>query len=219
MTDAPLAKPARWLSYSHPAFRPYVVALGQLALMWNELHEMLGLLYCSLMGARPEMPVNQHLAVWHALKIDRAQRDILLAAAESNTLGAIPITFVEDIKWLCQRADSIEEARNNAIHSPLLGLDYGNNNVIIQPRTSLGHIRARRLAAKADLLAEFRWCRDASYCLIEYALRMHDSTFRDFVTPWPNKPDWPTRRATNVTTRRRRAHPIRHPRQPQSSPA
>jgi hypothetical protein len=201
LSDSPAAKPVRWLPYSHPAFRPYVVALGQLALMWNELHEMLGLLYCSMMGVRQGVPVNQHLAVWHALKVDRAQRDILLAAAESVTLGAIPITFIDDIKWLCDRANAVEDARNNAVHSPLLGLDYGDK-VIVQPRTSLGHVRARRLAIKADLLSEFRWCRDASYCLIEYALSMHDSLFRGFVTPWPNRPAWPTHQATNVKRQR-----------------
>jgi len=26
------------LPHTHPAFRPYVVALGELALAWNELH-------------------------------------------------------------------------------------------------------------------------------------------------------------------------------------
>ena len=80
----------RIIPYSHHGFRPYVEALGQLALAWNELHFNLSLLYCSLMGARVGIPVDQHFAVWHALKMDRAQRDILRAAATSSGLQRAP---------------------------------------------------------------------------------------------------------------------------------
>jgi hypothetical protein len=110
---------------THPAFRPYVVALGQLALAWNALHETLALLYCRIMGGSM---VNQHLAVWHALKVDRAQRDILIAAAQSNTWGAMPVKFMEDIKWLCGRADALEDLRNDALHSPLLAYYHHSDN-------------------------------------------------------------------------------------------
>src|ERR1022692_594393 len=63
---------------THAVFRPYAITLGQLALAWNELHESMALLFCTTMGGGYS---NQFLAVWHVLKVDRAQRDILLAAA------------------------------------------------------------------------------------------------------------------------------------------
>jgi len=113
-------------SPTHPIFRPYVTALGQLALAWNRLHETLCSLYCTVMGAGI---INQHLAVWHALKADRAQREILKAAAATNLFGVIPKKFNEDIIWILERADSLEEARNNAIHSPL----FVNSHPITTP--------------------------------------------------------------------------------------
>jgi len=36
--------------HTHSAYRPYVVALGQLTLAWNVLHEAMSLLFCSVMG-------------------------------------------------------------------------------------------------------------------------------------------------------------------------
>jgi hypothetical protein len=123
------------VSPTHPAFRPYVIALGQLALAWNGLHETLALLYCTIMGGGV---VNQHLAVWHALKADRAQRDILLAAAKNNIRGAIPVQFDDDIKWLCSRADTLEDLRNDAMHSPLWGYQPHPGTIVVMPRTGLG---------------------------------------------------------------------------------
>jgi hypothetical protein len=208
--------PASILSYSHPAFRLYVIALGQLTLMWNEFHEMLALLYCSVMGVRPGIAIDQHIAVWHALKVDRAQRDILLAAAINNILLDAPPTFINDIKWICERADVVEDVRNNAIHSPLFGIDYGEDGKIIAPSTSLGHVRAQSLAKK-ELLSEFRWCRDASNCLKEYVFAVHSAIFEGFSTPWPDRPAWPTRQDTNAKKQRLPTRPKGHPPQPPPS--
>jgi hypothetical protein len=212
------------ISFSHPGFRPYVSALGQLALAWNELHFILGLLYCSTMGVRVGVPVSQHLAVWYALKTDRAQRDILLAAATSSRLQDAPNapnTIIADIEWISNRANVVEDARNNAIHSPLWGVKYHNETIEISPRPSAvaqGHVRARRLAGIQDLLAEFRWCRNASLCLAEYAFAAHISIFRGFAIPWPNRPVWPTRQVTSARKRRRQEPPKSSPRRPLSSP-
>jgi hypothetical protein len=38
------------LPFTHKAFRPYVIALGQLALTWNDLHVTLAMLFCHVMG-------------------------------------------------------------------------------------------------------------------------------------------------------------------------
>jgi hypothetical protein len=57
------------------------LALGQLTLTWNDLHESLALVFCSVMGGGY---VGHFLAILHAIKVDRAQRDILLAAVNSR---------------------------------------------------------------------------------------------------------------------------------------
>ena len=66
--------------FTDKAFRPYAVALGQFALAWNDLHVALGMLFCTVMGGGFSNPA---LAIWHELKADRAQRDILKAAARA----------------------------------------------------------------------------------------------------------------------------------------
>jgi hypothetical protein len=204
--------PGTYVPYTHPAFRPYALAIGQAALAWNDLHEMLCFLFCSLMGGGP---ANQHFAIWHILKSDRAQRDVLLAAAKNNYMTLIPENLENDIEWLCKQADKVEEARNNTIHSPLLGVDRGEGNIEISPRMSLGHIRAGKIANK-NILAEFRWCRDAAQCLTLFALAM-DRTLMDLTQPWPDRPPWPVRRETNAPKRRRRVPQAERPPRLQSS--
>ena len=123
--------------YTDKAFLPYVRALGQLALAWNGLHESMAILFCTIMGGGF---VGRFLAVWHAIKNDRVQRGILLAAVRTNS--APPLTgfsgesgerLISDIEWLCNRADEVEEARNNALHSPLWGYQRGPSSLLKNP--------------------------------------------------------------------------------------
>jgi hypothetical protein len=112
----------RWnwgLPVTSRAFGPYVTALGQLTLAWNELHETLALVFCMVMGGGL---VNQYLAIWHAIKVDRAQRDILLAAAKAgNVQGSSYPNLVSDLEWICGKANAVEDARNDALHA-LMGI-------------------------------------------------------------------------------------------------
>jgi hypothetical protein len=208
MTTRPHAKSSTKngiVSPTDPVFRPYVTALGQLALAWNGLHESLALLYCTIMlSGQKRQPVNQHLAVWHALKSDRAQREILKAAAESNLFGALPIKFEKDVDWIFERANVLEDARNDALHSPLLGY-HVEDQIIIVPSTGLGHVRAQKLA-KRDLLAEFRWGRDSALLLARFALSVNGG-LRDLELPWPDRPAWPSRPgpSTNLQHRQKKS--------------
>jgi hypothetical protein len=184
--------------YTSAAFRPYALAIGQLAMAWNDLHSRLALLFCSVMGGGY---ANQFLAIWHALKADRVQREILLAAVKKDYNSARPVKFLEDIEWLCKKADEVEEARNNALHSPLWA-DRRNEGVpVVVPATGLGHVRAQKLLGK-DLLVEFRWCRDAAITLRVFAADI-DATMSEFPTPWPDRPKWPTRE--DVSGKKKRA--------------
>jgi hypothetical protein len=38
------------IPYTHKAFRPHITVLGQLTLAWNDLHQTLAILFCSVMG-------------------------------------------------------------------------------------------------------------------------------------------------------------------------
>lgn len=163
--------------YSTDKYRPYVSAIGELTLTWNALHETLCLLFTTVMGGGP---ANQSLAVWHAIPNDRTQRKVLLAAVQSDLRGALPKQYLEDVAWLCKQIDNLEETRNNALHSPLTL--FGP----IKPSTSLGHVRAEKLA-KRDLLSEFAWCRDTAIALSGFAFAI-DEALADYTQTWPDKP-------------------------------
>ncbi len=194
--------PGASLPFTNKAFLAYVAALGQLALAWNGLHETLSLLFCNVMGGGV---VNQPLAIWHALKVDRAQRDILLAALKSHTCGGYPVDFEPDIEWICQRADALEDVRNDALHSPLWAEERSPGKTVVAPWVGLGHVRAQKLLSR-DLLKEFRWCRDAAILLDDFAYQV-DRSLSDYMRPWPKRLDWPIRPGTNGT---KPPHPIRH---------
>jgi hypothetical protein len=183
------------ISYSNKVFLPYVAALGQLALAWNGFHQTLALLFCSV--AREQKPTTetstsgQLLAIWHALKSDRAQREILLAAVQNHIWGASPPKFEEDVKWICDRADSLEDARNDALHSPLWAYERMSQETIVMPIIGIGHIRAKKLFDK-NLLSEYRWCRDATLVLTRFAGEI-DEALSDGMRPWPDRPRLPIR--------------------------
>jgi hypothetical protein len=136
---------------------------------------------------------NQHLAIWHSIKSDRAQRELLIAAVESDPRGASPANYVDDIKWLCQRADSLEEARNNALHSPIWAYQDAPGKVTVRPVIGLGHIRAQKLFDKGALLPQFRWCRDTAIMLAEFAFAMDACLSSGYMKPWPDRPQLPNR--------------------------
>jgi hypothetical protein len=112
------------LNLSRAEFRPYATALGQIALAWNGLLERLAFLFCMVMGGGQ---VNHFFATWYAIKNDRAQRDMLLAATKVDiaNLSLYCPKLKEDITWLLKRCDEIEEARNDALHSPFVLMHSG----------------------------------------------------------------------------------------------
>jgi hypothetical protein len=188
-------KSPKRISYSDKVFLPYVAALGQLALAWNGFHETLALLFCSV--AREQKPTKedprsgQLLAIWHALKSDRSQREILLAAVKNHLWPAYPTKFEDDVKWICNRADSLEDARNDALHSPLWAFERGSRETIVMPIVGLGHVRATKLFDK-NLLSEFRRCRDTTLILTRFAGEI-DEALSNWHLPWPDRPKLPNR--------------------------
>jgi len=205
---------ARGLSwYTDPAFRPFALTLGQLALSWNNLQETLSMLFCRIMPGDID---NQYLAIWNELKFDRAQRDVLLGAVKSDYQGARPPKFAKDIIWLCGQADKVEDARNNAIHSPLW-LDVLGNKKVILPRTSLGNKRAQKLSGK-NLLEEFRWCRDYSILLSVFASAI-DAALSDLELSWPERPQQPNRGDPKKKRPLPQARKAKRPLPPRSSQA
>jgi hypothetical protein len=186
----PFFKPPPPETFKSKAFRPYVIALGQLALAWNELHEYLGYLFTSLM---PEDKCDRAMHVWYSSTQDRAQRQMIRGA-----LAARPDDFddefpkaVKDITWLLGQVHALEDARNNAVHSPLFRMGKGKEDEII-PFAIFGHSRAIKLAKRPDLLAEYCWCRDMALALRDYTVHI-DHALTSAGASWPRRPSLPNR--------------------------
>jgi hypothetical protein len=148
--------------------------------------------------------VNHFFAIWYAIKNDRAQRDMLLAAAKvdiSNLTDWFP-KLIEEITWIWKKCDEVEEARNNALHSPLVLMRRGPDNRIVEPAYHMGHERATKLASKQNLMAELRWCRNAATVLSQFTHEL-DQAMEGRGAPWPDRPKWPTREGTGSKKQRR----------------
>jgi hypothetical protein len=149
--------------------------------------------------------VNQFLAIWHSLKNDLAQREMLQAAAKDSFGYDSPLRakVYNEIKWINKRAKDVEEARNRALHSPLWGFD--KRKPAVAPVTGLGHRSAQKLSETKELLIEFRWCRDAALVLTDYVKDMDEVLSRDPLplTVWPDRPSLPNRAQTNNVSKGR----------------
>lgn len=205
------------LSYTDKAFRPYVTALGQIAIAWNGLHTEMAVLFAAIMGGGFS---NQFFAVWHAIKNDRAQRDMLLAATKSladRMSDEQREALIRAVTWVCEKANAVEDKRNDALHSPLWAYRRGlSGEAIVMPVTGLGHERAEKLAARKSLLAEFRWCRDAAIVIADYVWEL-DRFLTGRRNTWPETPSLPNRGETTEQKSRHPGVPTKRFRRPQSS--
>jgi hypothetical protein len=213
--------------YSGAAFRPYALAIGQMALAWNDLQERLSLLFDQVLG----MPGhNASLKIWHSTTQDRAAREMLKAI-----LDEVPLRWLrgfpnaqDDIEWVLAKTENLENERNNIIHAPLIFVGHPPNagqlpNPLYPPKVVpqwfLGHKRAKNLLEK-DILVTYRRCRDTALILRDFVV---DITFalgqRSAPPPWPKRPSLPNRgQKTNRRGRRPQSRKAVHRPPPQSSP-
>lgn len=164
-------------------FRPFALAIGQMNMAWNDLHEDLGLLFQRIFLQTPMqigMPGRVRTA-WGLISSDRQKRILLEGLADH--LGEarhrkFP-TLADDLKFLAKCGTRLEDKRNDVIHAPilalrnalaagLLGQEYGE--VVAN---TLNH-RGRKLAGPAsrsgrELLATIRLYRDYATALSVYA--------------------------------------------------
>ena len=175
---------SRNLDFRNETFQPYAKALGEVALAWNDFNMVLSSVFGTALKI-PNLMVAD--ALWNSLKSDRAQRDMLRALIYLEVMGHnIPTNIRCEVKWVLDKADSLEEARNNALHSPLLS-DQGS----VFAWHQLGNQRAKKLADK-DLLKEFGWFYDTAIILRQYTELLGDA-IRHPTEPLPERPSLPNR--------------------------
>ncbi len=174
------------------ALEPYKLALGKVAHAWNHMQEQLGRLFCMVANLDDLMGMS----IWHALKSDRSQRDILLSAAiaadrDPDWNKDFPKAKA-DIKWLLQKVNALTDGRNSAIHAPIFSTAVGEAE--IRPFVFYGNPNAARLLGK-DILAEFDWQERYFSAVRSHAAAMTNPLLaRRFseMWPWPDRPLLPT---------------------------
>lgn len=187
-------------------YQPYALAIGQLTMAWNDLHEDLALLFIELLANGRAYPAAD---IWNSSPNDRPKRAMLKAviATDWDDFGSRFPKLASDLTWLLREADKLEDLRNDAVHSPLIY--YGHDNAFavysgkagrVLPSVVFGNRRALKLEKK-DLLSEFRWCRDAAVILRDFAGSMYSAVAAR--KPWPQRPSLPNR----GQKKRRRAAP------------
>lgn len=179
------------------SFASYARALGELALAWNDLHHTLGELFWQMLRIPNGMIPY---AVWHSAKSDRAQRDMIKSLAHLNAMGHdVPQHLRTEITWILGRIDTLEDMRNDVLHSPMF-----NSGDAILPAHELGHQRAKKLAGK-DLLFELTWFYDTAITLRDYAVQISSHLRRPsgLSGALPERPQLPNRGDAGARKQRR----------------
>jgi hypothetical protein len=201
MTDQQPTRIVKWPTDEErkTAFEVYTLAVGKVAHARNYLHEKLGQLFVVVSGADRGIA----LAIWYSTDSDRAQRWMLRAAAMACGSDRWPNPAAkDDTIWLLDRADSLAEQRNNAIHAPCSLFVGGEKEGGSEMGASFfyGHPRARKLMGKS-LLDEFDWCERYAETLSEFTEKVETGIAFAGRYPWPDRPSLPTRgRKNNLPT-------------------
>jgi hypothetical protein len=168
------------------ALEPYLLALGKVAHAWNLMQEQLGVLFCTVSSLETKMGMN----IWHALKSDRSQRDLLdaaISATDDDWNQEFP-KAKDDIMWILKKVGQLSEGRNSAIHAPMFSLIGGEPE--IRPMTIFQNPHAAKLLDK-DLLAEFEWYEKYFDSLRVFAGTAHVALLMKPAS-WPDRPLLPT---------------------------
>jgi hypothetical protein len=199
-------------------YRPLVTELGKLVVSWNALQQSLENLFSSIIdGSYGDLPA----AIWHAVPSDRSQRDMLKAAAvfckkhypyewshpKKGITCKFPTGSWDRIEWLVTEANKLAEDRNAVIHSPYVLVKDGQDKTF-KPSAHITskNRKAIALSAKGDIIAELKWYRARSECLLKFSRDIWDSFWRN--EPLPDIPLMPTRgQKTRHRSRTRRSRP------------
>jgi hypothetical protein len=180
MSDEPASATMVTLKIAESEFTKHAADVGHVAIAWNNLQDTL----CSIF-AIIAMPDTQPTAwaVWHAVRSDRNQRDMLEAAARTKlTVGS---NLYKEIKWALGTLNGLEDDRNTAIHSPY-GLIVEHGQLVTIPVWFTNNPRAAKLRDR-DLAAELRSYKTNLDALNRFLMRI-EAQIRDPASAQPLLP-------------------------------
>jgi hypothetical protein len=224
--------------FIEPHFDSHTKSIGSLLLAWNDLHEHLSTLFVIALGSTHW---KRSLAIWHATRSDYSKRKLLrsvlanspdpgprVAHPDGSITGARP-KLIEEITWILDAANKLEDWRDDSAHTPLkysyVGdlLSFSNilsaHNIfdfqkqIVVPQTGFANPRALKVEQNnRNLLVEYRYARDRILILRDYAIAIEFAWSAPPV-PWPDRPALPERkpsqRSKGPALRRKQKSPAR----------
>jgi hypothetical protein len=165
-------------------FAPYITAVGEVVNAWNKMQEQLNKLFVAVTG----MSSGMASSIWHSVRSDSLQRDLLAAAVRATPNEKWASRHPEakaDLLALLACAERLSQQRNDAIHAPV-SLAIDKDKLVPIPVYFFGNPRAKRLKGK-DVINEFRQCRDDAFTLKEFAEKAETAlSFASYA--WPDKP-------------------------------
>ncbi len=168
----------------------HALAIGKIAMAWNEYHELLGNLFASLFT---KSHYTTTLAIWHCLDNDRTQRKLLHAAAETylhfNKRG------LEELLWLLNKTDTLlSQQRNIGIHAPLNALMEIDGTQTLLPVPGPGNRNAKQLDG-LNVLKEYAHYEQQIKKMKDFAfgIRFKLTLGKGTDDPWPDRPKFSAR--------------------------
>ena len=92
--------------------------VGEITFAWTQLQAALFAIFYALLRREHKLAHG----IWHSIRNDSAQRDMLLAAAEAK-LSKKHKSVLNQIKWIVDCTSALSTHRNDLTHTPL-ALDY-----------------------------------------------------------------------------------------------
>jgi hypothetical protein len=136
-------------------FKPFAHEIGWIAFEWNRLQEALAELFADAISDHQPIAFN----VWHSVRSDLTQREMLKAAAayRAATATSKQKPVWDEVLWLSNEAATLSHKRNDALHVPFVFITH-SDKIELLPFYFFGNPKAQKLSKK-ELLKEFNWYR------------------------------------------------------------
>jgi hypothetical protein len=171
----PMSTPKQRQRAKEQAFKPLATEIGWIAFEWNRLQAALAELFSDALNVSDvhETKTSIGFNVWHSVRSDLTQREMLKAAASSREVTATPERrpVWTAIEGLVDKITSISHRRNDALHVPLIFVAT-HEGYEVETLAFFGSPQAKKLSDK-DLLTEFEWYRKSLAVLADHAETLH----------------------------------------------
>lgn len=144
------------------SIRQYATRTGEVIWAWNFLHERLQMVFVWL--ALPD-DLEAGLAIWHSIRSDSSQRNLLRAALEN--MAPKSASWFQGAMWLMDAIEKLAPHRNDATHVPTI-LNW-TERAYVTASFFAKPAQAKRLTSSPGLYRFHRLLRDDLYVLSNYA--------------------------------------------------